>query len=244
MRLSVRIGIFTAFMLAYLTLTGCATKLVAPYNAELLQKASAMQAEVAAWDLNMRNGVGTISDDPRHPDVSATISKWHGEAEAMLTLAVSNTSGLSNCGEAVKQVSQEIENHLPPEISASFQQATNDRTKSPAVPGCEAALVAELSTGINDIEKVLKYCKVTWIQDAFFANLQQNRGIAADPTAAPDTTTQEKLIKSCGSEFRANPSLPPTSAGAQHGRAVSSLLTTLQSIVYIENRKNAANVTR
>jgi len=49
----------------------CAEQLVSPYNAELAQKASSMQAEVAAWDLTMRGGAGTIADDPRHPEAAA-----------------------------------------------------------------------------------------------------------------------------------------------------------------------------
>jgi hypothetical protein len=46
-----------------------------------------------AWDLTMRRGAGMIADDPRHPDVAATIDKRRGEADAMLTLAVSTDPG-------------------------------------------------------------------------------------------------------------------------------------------------------
>jgi hypothetical protein len=41
----------------------------------------------------MRRGAGTIADDRHHPDVAATLDKWHGEAHAMLTLAISNDPG-------------------------------------------------------------------------------------------------------------------------------------------------------
>ena len=56
----------------------CTTELVAPYNADLQQKASSMQAEVASWDLAMLQGAGTIAADPRNPDVIAMLNKWRG----------------------------------------------------------------------------------------------------------------------------------------------------------------------
>src|SRR5258707_14567309 len=74
-------------------LSACTVQLVAPYNSELAQTASGMQAEVIAWDLHMRSGAGTISDDSRHPDVLGTLNKWQGAAGAMLTLAISNDPG-------------------------------------------------------------------------------------------------------------------------------------------------------
>ena len=63
-----------------------------------------MQAEVASWDLTMRAGAGTVADDPRNPDVNATLNKWRGEADAMLTLAVSNDPNAINCNDATKSV--------------------------------------------------------------------------------------------------------------------------------------------
>jgi hypothetical protein len=45
-------------------------------------------------------------------------------------------------------------------------------------------------------------------------------------------------------EFKADPNVPAAAASAQHGRAVSVLLTTLQSIVYVETRKKAAEASK
>lgn len=220
--------------------TACTVKLVAPYNSNLQQKASSMQAEVAAWDLTMRNGAGTISDDPRHPDVAAMINKWHGEYEAMLTLAVSNDPVMANCSKAVKDVYGVIESQVPADLRAATQSNVNATAPS----GCEVGLVAQIDTGINDVEKALKYCQVSWIPDAYFTGLGQNRAAVSAPPNAPDATAQKKLYNSCLAEFKVVSSAPTGAAGAQHGRAVSALLTTLQSIVYVENRKKSAEVSK
>lgn len=236
-----RLVCLAAFTVVNMTVLGCAVKLVAPYNPDLQQKASSMQAEVAAWDLTMRSSAGTISDDPRNPDVAAMINKWHGDAEAMLTLAVSNEPGMANCNEAAKGVYEVIQKAVPAdlhEVTQSTPSGSNANAKAPS--GCEAGLVALIDTGIGDVENALKYCKVTWVPDTYFASLVQNRATAPNPPNAPDATAQTKLYKQCLAEFKVNKSLPANAAGAKHGRAVSSLLTTLQSIVYVENRKKAA----
>lgn len=236
-----RLGCLAVFTVVTMMATACTTvKLVAPYNSDLQQKASSMQAEVAAWDLTMRNGAGTISDDPRHPDVAAMINKWHGEAEAMLTLAVSNDPGKANCSDAVKYVYGVIESKVPDDLRPAAQSNVNATAPS----GCEVGLVTKIDTGINDVEKALKYCQVSWIPDTYFIGLGQNRATASTPPNAPDAKIQENLHKSCLSEFKVESSVPAGAAGAQHGRAVSALLTTLQSIVYVENRKKAAEASK
>jgi hypothetical protein len=106
-------------------ITTCTVQLLAPYNAELAQKASSMQSEVAAWDLTMHNGAGTIGEDPRNPSVSATLNKWRGEADAMLTLAISNDPGVVNCREAMRVASGAIETS----IRSGF-----DARRNPPVP--------------------------------------------------------------------------------------------------------------
>ena len=83
-------GIGRKVMIIVPLATACTAQLVAPYNADLQQRASSMQAEVASWDLAMRHGAGTIADDPRNPDVIAQLNKWRGDADAMLTLAISS----------------------------------------------------------------------------------------------------------------------------------------------------------
>jgi hypothetical protein len=223
-------------------LSACTVQLVAPYNSELAQTASAMQAEVIAWDLQMRSGAGTISDDPRHPDVLGTLNKWQGEAGAMLTLAISNDPGTVNCGEAVKAVSSAIESRLPAELRAAAQPAGGaSGAGAAAARGCEAALVASIGIGIEDVKRALKYCRADWIDDAYFVGLSQNRFVVLKPPAAPSPARQEMLTKSCFAEFRASSNAPADAiAGAGQGRAVSALLTTLQAIVYLEQRKKAA----
>ena len=96
-----------------------AVQLVSPYNADLQQKASTMQAEVGAWDLGMRTAAGTLAADPRYPDVVAKLDGWRGEADAMLTLAVSSDPGVVKCSAALKAVHEAIVNALPPDVRAA-----------------------------------------------------------------------------------------------------------------------------
>jgi hypothetical protein len=148
-----------------IAVSACSVQLVAPYNPELAQRASAMQAEVTAWDLQMRSGAGTIADDPRNPKVLGTLNRWRGEAEAMLTLAIANDPGAVNCSAALKAVSSAIESRLPPELHIAPSAASG--AGAPA-RSCEAALVASIGIGIDDIEKALKYCRTDWVDDAYF----------------------------------------------------------------------------
>jgi hypothetical protein len=223
-------------------LLGCTVQLVAPYNSELAQRASSMQAEVVAWDLRMRNGAGTTLADPRHPDVAATLNKWRGEADAMLTIAISNDPGTVNCSEAVKTVSAAIEGRIAAELRAAIPPAV---ATGGGVRGCETALVAAIGTGIDDVERALKYCRADWIGDTYFVELGQSRFTALKPPAPPNPTAQETLRRSCFAEFRPSSNAPADAlAAARHGRAVSSLSTTLQAIVYLENRKKAALVSK
>lgn len=234
-----RLGFLLAFTMVASMVTGCTVKLVAPYDADLQLKASSMQAEVDAWDLTMRNGAGTIADDPRHPDVVAMITKWHDEAGAMLTIAASNDTVTANCSEAEKAVYGVIENDIPANLRASAQANTNAKSTS----GCDASLVALIDKNIDDVEKSLTtHCQASWIPDTYFTTLAQNKATAPPPPNAPDSATQNKLNNACLAEFKIVPGLPAGSAGAQHGRAVSSLLTTLKSIVYVETRKKVAAV--
>jgi hypothetical protein len=229
------------WLMVALQAQGCTVQLVAPYDPDLEQKASSMQAEVAAWDLTMRASAGTVVADPRNPGVAMIINKWHGEAEAMLTEAASNDPGAVNCGEAVKLVSGTIENAVPENLRPARAPAVSARTGS---SGCEAELVAQLDTGIDDIEKGLKYCRLSWVDDTYFTGLAQNPATAPKLPSAPDAAVQQKLRNSCLAEFKITPTAPADSAGAQHGRAVSALLTTLQAIVYVENRKRAAEASK
>jgi hypothetical protein len=224
--------------------TGCTVKLVAPYDPDLLQKATSMQSEVQAWDLKMRNNAGTISDDPRHPDVVSTISKWHDEAGAMLTLAASKDPDMATCGAAEKDVYGVIEKSIPANLRAAAQSVKINSTA-----GCEVGLVAMLDNGISDIENQLmagNVCQASWIPDEYFIGLSQNRAITPAPPEPTGNAEQQKqkLYKSCFTLFKVTPGLPAGSAGANHGRAVSALLTTLQSIAYVENRKKAAETSK
>lgn len=224
------------------TLAACTVQLVAPYNSELQQKASAMQAEVGAWDLTMRGNAGTTAADPRNPEVTATLNRWRGQADAMLTLAVSNDPDMVACSDAVKRVYGAIESSVPENLRGALKSsAAATQTAGSAASGCEAGIVAGIGTGIDDIETVLKYCRVPWIDDAYFTALTQNRGSPPKPPSAAD---QIKLTNSCLAEFKAAPQLPAGAAEAGHGRAVSALLRTLQAIVYVENRKKAAEASK
>src|SRR5262249_9558839 len=150
-------------------LLGCTVQLVAPYNPDLQQKASAMQAEVAAWDLTMRGTAGTVGADPRNPDVVAILNKWRGESDAMLTLAISNDPNLGDCSDALKAVHGAIETAIPVTLRDVAQSSAPTAQGERARPsGCEAALVANIETGIDDIEKALKYCRAPWIPDTYF----------------------------------------------------------------------------
>lgn len=227
-------------------LPACTVQLVAPYNSELAQRASAMQAEVAAWDLRMRGGAGTTANDPRHPDVRTTLNRWRGEADAMLTLAISNDPGAVNCGAAVRAVSSAIESRIPAELRAGPPPSvTPAGAGSAPARGCEAQLVATIETGIDDIERALKYCRIDWVGDGYFVELSENRFAPLKPPRPPDPTAQETVRRSCFAEFRPSSNVPADSvAGVRQGRAVSTLSRTLQAIVYVENRKKAAVLPR
>lgn len=221
----------------------CTVQLVAPYNSDLQQKASAMQAEVGTWDLTMRGAAGTIAADPRNPTVSAMLNKWRGEADAMLTLAVSSDTGIVQCGEAVKVISGAIEAGIPASLRAAAPPAAPaGNAATPA--GCESEMVAGIATGIDYIAKALNYCHVDWVPDSYFTGLAQNSATAPKPPAAPAATKQVALTNSCGAEFKSQPQTPANAAEFGHGRAVSQLLTTLQAIVYIESRKKATTTSK
>jgi hypothetical protein len=74
--------------------------------------------------------------------------------------------------------------------------------------------VADISTGIDDIERALKYCRLDWVPDAYFADLGQNRSVAPKPPAAPTAATQGTLKKHCVAEFTAASNMPVDAAGA------------------------------
>lgn len=223
-------------------IAACTVQLVAPYDAQLQQQASAMQAQVGTWDLSMRAAAGTINADPRNPDVISTLNAWRGDADAMLTLAISNDTGLVSCGDAVKAVSGAIEAAIPAGLKSATPPATTG-AGTPPPAGCESDLVATIATGIDDVQKALKYCQASWVPDSYFATLAQTKGAAPAPPAAPSAAQQTALQKSCLAEFKAQTQTPANAAEAGHGRAVSALLTSLQTIVYIETRKKAATTT-
>lgn len=225
-------------VIAILAVTSCSVQLVAPYNADLAQKASSMEAEASSWDLTMRGGAGTIADDPRNPDVVAILNRWRGQADAMLTLAVSNDPGTVGCSQAAQAAYAAIESSIPSALQIAG--STTGSASNTSVPsGCEAALVADIRSGIDDIAKALKFCRANWVPDEYFSSLSQNHLAAAKPSPAPNKGEQDVLTRSCFAEFK-EPAQPADPTIVQHGRAVSHLLTTLQVIVYVENRKKAA----
>jgi hypothetical protein len=227
----------TARLLAAIAVSACTPQLVSPYNVELQQKASTMQAEVAAWDLTMRDGAGTVADDPRHPDVTATLNKWRGEADAMLTLAISNDPRIIPCDAAAKAVY----NLVAPGIPASLRVDPATARPDAATPsGCETVLVAHIARGIDDVERGLRACRMEWVPNSYFTGLAQNRASVPRPPSAQSQTAQDKLERSCLAEFKAAAQTPAGAADSRHGRAVSALLTTLQEIVFVENSKKAA----
>jgi hypothetical protein len=219
-------------------LGACTPQIVAPYNPELQQKASAMQAEVGSWDLAMRAAAGTVAADPRNPDVAATLNRWQGEADAMLTLAVSNDPGQVRCSEAVNAVQAAIIAALPADLRAAAQANAQSAASRSTAAGCESVLVTSLSEEINTIRQVLDAgCKLKWIDDGWFAT--QGRDTAARPPAAPKRADQDAVAASCRFEFSPSGQANDT-ATAAHGTAVSRLLMLLQEIVYIETRKKAS----
>jgi hypothetical protein len=243
MGLPKRSGQIAGIAVAMMLIAACTVQLVAPYNSDLQQKASAMQAEVGTWDLTMRAAAGTTAADPRNPDVSAALNKWRGEADAMLTLAVSNDPGLGQCGEATKAVSGAIEASIPEMLRVTAPPPTTSAGAA-TQSGCEAQLVANIATGIDDVARALKYCQAAWVPDSYFTGLAENRASASKPNAAPNIATQVALSGSCGEEFKSQQQTSTNAAEAGHGRAVSALLTTLQAIVYIETRKKAATASK
>jgi hypothetical protein len=224
------------FCLAILMIAGCTVKLVAPYDSDLQQKASAMQAEVASWELTMRAGAGTITDDPRNPSVAAVLNKWQGEAEAMLTLAISNDPGAVGCGPAVEAVSGAIIGMLPADLRAG---ATASKPSAALSSGCEAQVVASLAKLLADLGGEVAFCRVPWVPDSYFAALGQNAATAPKLPAPPDAATHDKLRRACVFEFTP-PAAVVGGATPLHGPAVSRLVGTLGAIVYVENRKKAA----
>ena len=199
MTLAVRCNRFVLPVAAVTLASACTVQLVAPFNPDLLRKASAMQAEVVTWDLKMRAGAGTIADDPANPDVSATIYQWRGEAEAMLTLAVSNDPGTTGCSETVKTLLGTMQTAIPADLRPAAQSAANG---GGAKTGCEAGLVEELQTGITAIEKALQHCRLS--------------GTAAAASAAKPANdkTQQQIQASCLSEFKVDANVPAAAASA------------------------------
>jgi len=229
-----------ALIAVFTAATACTVQLVAPYNSELEQKASSMEAEVSSWDLAMRQGAGRIDDDPRNSDNVKMLNKWRGEADAMLTLIVSSDPNIVNCSEVAQRVYKTLEDQLPEQVRANVQKTTTSGAQtSGARSGCEAAVVADLNSAIDDAADKLKYCKLGWIADDYFQGAAQHAASTAAPPPAASSDAQEKIMRSCLAEFRETPPAE-SSPGTRHGRAVSHLLTTLQVIVYVENRKKAA----
>lgn len=227
------IGRWGIILVAVAVLAGCSVQLVAPYNSQLEQKASSMEAEVSSWGLTMRAGAGTVADDPRNPDVVKTLNKWRGEADAMLTLAVSSDPRSVSCNKAAQAVYAGLEKALPNNLRGAAETAAS---KASASSSCEVGLVADLGAGLDAITRALKFCKMSWVPDDYFAGLMQGGSTASGPPPAPSEDDRERLTKSCLAEFKA----PSQTSGVRHnGRAVSRLLTTLQVIVYVENRKKA-----
>ncbi|HEX5314539.1 MAG TPA: hypothetical protein VFX38_06510 [Gammaproteobacteria bacterium] len=211
---------------------GCTVTLVAPYNAQLAAQASAMQADVSSWDFTMRDRAGTVAADPRNSEVMATLNGWRGEADAMLTLAISDDPQTVHCSAIARATYAAMAGMIPANLRAPESASAAGAASS---SGCEAALVADLQSGISDIAAALKWCRVPWVPDAYFAGPAD-----AAPPAAPDADAQTKLTKSCLAEFKAPRTAAGGAPGLGHGRAVSHLLTTLQAIVYVESRKQAA----
>ena len=228
-----------AALTSLLSLTACPIQLVAPYNSDLQQHASTLQAEVATWDLSMRKAAGTVRADPRYPDLAATLDKWRGEADAMLTQAVANDAGIVHCGKAVDAVRGLIQGALPADL-----RAATDAGKPAPTGGCMVQLVAEIPKGIDAIESSVAFCKVERVKDDYFAAVATNSATAPKPGAAPNQAAQTALTRQCQSEFRPSSSPVPNAADAGHGRAVSHLLRTLQAIVYVENRKKPAETAK
>jgi hypothetical protein len=223
----------TTLIAVFATMTACTIQLVSPYNSELEQKASAMEAEVSSWDLAMRQGAGRVDDDPRNPDNVKMLNKWRGEADALLTLMVSTDPGIVNCSEAAQAAYKAIESKIPEAV-----RPTTAPPSTLAHSGCEAELVADLHSGIDDVAKGLKYCQVSWIKDDYFLTLGSHQLSPPSPPSTVSSDEQTAFTRSCLAEFKE--SVGESAPGTGHGRAVSHLLTTLQVIVYVENRKKAA----
>lgn len=234
-----------ALATATVVTTGCAVQLVSPYNSDLQQRASAMQAEVGTWDLAMRAAAGSVRADPRNPAVAEPLNKWRGQADAMLTLAISSDPGLVKCGDAIKAIHHAIVDALPADVSRQEIDAAAGGGSATQAVGCESVLVSRLGDEIDQIRTALAAgCKLSWVDDAYFATIAQNTANAPKPPVAPRKADQDAVTGSCSFEFNALSQAPPNAAAAGHGVAVSRLLRTLQAIVYIETRKKAAAATK
>ena len=221
-----------------LMLGGCSVQLVAPYNPDLAQRASSLQAEVAAWDLTMLKTAGTQAADPRDSNIIATLNKWRGEREAMLTLAISNDPHTIPCAKATGEIYALVSQHIPADLKSVNPPAAPSNDDLASTSGCETVLVADLQAGIDALQSTLQYCQLPWLTDASFTNPPPAKGTK---TPADQQTTVQK---SCAAEFRPAPGVPQNAAEFGHGRAVSGILTTLQAITYIESRKRALSTAK
>lgn len=229
---------------APVAVAACTIQLVAPYNPDLAQRASSLQAEVAAWDLTMRKNAGTISADPRQADIQSTLNKWRGEQEAMLTLAISSDPGTIACNKAVDAILSAVESHIPASLGAAAPAPAGDDDATST--GCETVLVNEISAEIDRLDDpshgdagILKYCRWSWIADADFPGAAMSKPGATADHMAGTPQAREGVSQSCAAEFEVAQGLPKHSAEFGHGRAVSRLLRTLQAITYVESRKKA-----
>jgi hypothetical protein len=228
-----------AVCVGLLMLGGCSVQLVAPYNPDLAQRASSLQAEIAAWDLTMLKTAGTQAADPRNSAVIATLNKWRGEREAMLTLAISNDPHTIPCAKATGDIYALVSQHIPADLKSVNPPATTSSDDLASTSGCETVLVADIQAGIDALQSTLQYCQLPWLTDASFTNPPP----AARTQAAP-ADQQMTVQKSCAAEFRPAPGVPQNAAEFGHGRAASGILTTLQAITYIESRKRALSTAK
>jgi hypothetical protein len=229
-------------------LSACHVQWVSPYSADLQKRSSDMLSDVAAWESHMRSVAGTAAADPRNPEVQAKLAAWHGDIEAMSEIELSIDPGATRCDQFIAAIGGKI--------SGTLKAALPDGTTaagSGAPPGhCETlpniftSMNKQVSAGQGDQAGVIlvvleQQCKLPWLSDEYFDNLNEARATAgassparpATAAAKPGTPTaaqQADAVSHCRTLF-----VPV--AGEPHGNLVDSLITDLAAIIYREGRE-------
>ena len=181
----------TAFLAALvpclMLLSGCQQHFVSPYSADLQKRATDMLADVTTWEGTMRNAAGTPAADPRNPDVVAKLQTWNGDIEAMAAVEVSIDPGSTVCDKLLGAIGGLVQKEMG-SATTTATAAGSATGSAPVAAKCETLpdIFSRMKTQVSErMPRVLvQQCQLSWLPDAYFAAIVQNRATAGAPVAA------------------------------------------------------------